>query len=562
MFKKTALTCVDSYKLGHADMFPTGTTKVYSNFTARSNKHFSIPDEYKSDKIVWFGLQGVLLELKDLWEETFFRRNVDAVCNEFNEFVAPYCGGNFNIGRIRALHKLGYLPLEIKALPEGSLVDIKVPVFTITNTHDDFFWLPNYLETYLSSELWKMSTSATTANAYRTIIEKYAKETGGNFEFINWQAHDFSVRGMSGIDDAAKSGAGHLISFTGSDNLPANKYINDCYFGKKTFVAGSVPASEHSVMCSGEKENEIETFRNILKKYPTGVVSIVSDTWDFFNVITNIALELKPEILARKEDSIGLSKVVFRPDSGDPVDIICGKVIRHVPDIKTAGDILMLAARSETNDGAPGELSKTDIFIIDGEAIEVTIEIQYDRYHSYISWHRITNFKKVELTPEQKGAVECLWDIFGGTVNDKGFKTLNQKVGLIYGDSITFDRCANILERLKSKGFASDNIVFGVGSYSYQMCSRDTLGFAMKATYVVVNGEGRAIFKDPVTDNGTKKSARGLIKVEKNGKSFIMFDEVSAEAENQGELRQVFKNGNLTKYEEFADIRSRLQLSR
>jgi nicotinamide phosphoribosyltransferase len=245
-------------------------------------------------------------------------------------------------------------------------------------------------------------------------------------------------------------------------------------------------------MCAGGKESEIETFRRLLVTYQSGVVSIVSDTWDFWNVITNTAAELKEEILARVPDQFGLAKTVFRPDSGDPVKIICG----------------------------------------DAEA-EVG-------------------------SPEYKGAVECLWDIFGGTTNDKGFRTLNQRVGLIYGDSITPARCEAILALLMEKGFASDNIVFGIGSYTFQYVTRDSLGFAMKATYVVIDNVGQAIFKDPKTDSGTKKSAKGLLQVAFENGNYVLHNDVSEFEEQGGAFVTVFENGSILVNDSFEDIRARL----
>ena len=178
-FQQTALTSVDSYKLGHFSMYPKGTTKVYSNFTPRSSAHFGVPREYKDNKIIWFGLRAFLEELKYFWDETFFKRNEDEVVAEFSNFVAPFVGPNgFDESHIRSLHKLGYLPLAIKALREGSVVNIGVPVLTITNTVDHAYWLPNYLETWMSCELWKSSTSATTSRIYRKVLEKYAALTG------------------------------------------------------------------------------------------------------------------------------------------------------------------------------------------------------------------------------------------------------------------------------------------------------------------------------------------------------------------------------------------------
>lgn len=541
MFEPTALTSCDSYKLGHADQYPEGITKVYSNFTPRSMSHFNVPKEYKDNKIVWFGLQGFLQELNMIWKFSFFMEDWDFVEAEAKTMYAPFVGPKgFDTSRLKALYDLGYLPLEIKALPEGSQVPIGVPVLTITNTLPEFAWLPNFLETWISSELWKSSTSATTSLVYRKIINKYAELTGGNKDFIQWQGHDFSVRGMSGIADSAKSGAGHLLSFTGTDNLPAVKYLNDCYKGEFTFVGGSVPATEHSVMCAGGKESELETFRRLIKTYPSGVVSIVSDTWDFWNVITNTAAELKEEILNRVPDQFGLAKTVFRPDSGDPVKIICG--------YKSITRAKLLECEWEAHDDGVEVVEFEDGTFF--ELIPV-----FDRYDGCFEEFEYGD----ELSrSEVKGAVECLWDIFGGTTNELGYRTLNQRVGLIYGDSITPQRCEAILEGLMDKGFASDNVVFGIGSFTFQYQTRDTLGFAMKATYVEINGVGQAIFKDPKTDSGTKKSAKGLLQVSKIGEDFVLHNEVSVSDEKEGELRTVFKDGVLPRQETLADIRSRL----
>lgn len=538
-FQQTALTSCDSYKLGHADQYPPGTTKVYSNFTPRSIRHLNVPDQYKPTEIVWFGLQIFLQDLVAVWDETFFKQPKEAVVAEFVEIAGPFCGPNgFDGKRLEQLHDLGYLPLEIRALPEGSLVPANVPVLTITNTVPEAFWLPNFMETWMSADLWKASTSATISYAYRQIINKYADLTGGSKEFIMWQGHDFSPRGMSGIADAARSGAGHLLSFAGTDNIPAVKLVRDVYDGKATFIGGSVPATEHSVMCAGGKETEIETFRRLIKTYPSGVLSIVSDTWDFWNVITNIAQELKQEILDRVPDELGLAKVVFRPDSGDPVRIIAGYEAINVASLDDAE--LFKAHADERFDG-----------VVRCQGKYYTVE--------RIDGERCDEFEVKEIAAAvAEGAVVTLWKGFGGTANDLGYKTLNQRVGLIYGDSITPARADEILRRLAAKGFASDNIVFGIGSYTFQYNTRDSLGFAMKATYVEIDGKPVEIFKDPVTDNGTKKSAKGLLQVVRQGNRLALRDQVSWAEEKQGEMRTVFLNGKITVQESFADIRSRL----
>ena len=558
-FTQTALSSIDSYKLGHADQFPEGTTKVYSNFTPRSLKHLPVPHQCGTTQVVWFGLQVFLNDLQSIWQETFFDRPKAEVVAEFVELVGPFCGPRgFNQSRIEWLHDLGYLPIEIKSLPEGTLVPAGVPVLTITNTLPEAYWLPNFLETWLSADLWKSATAATISYVYRKIIDRYAELTGGNKDFVMWQGHDFSSRGMSSIADAARTGAGHLLPFAGTDNVTAVQLVNDVYYGKETFVGGSVPATEHSTMTSsilveaerlrqtgvGEDDIMAKAELNVIKRlvtevYPSGVVSVVSDSFDFWKVITEIAPALKGEILNRVPDQLGLAKVVFRPDSGDPVKIICGYKYKVVEDIDDTYEMI-----SASNEGY--------------EVVYNKMDDKYYQFETYDDgWSTSVEFKELQWY-EVKGAIECLWDTFGGTTNEKGFKTLNQRVGLIYGDSITLDRCNEILKLLAEKGFASDNVVFGIGSFTFQYNTRDTLGFAMKATYVEIDGKPYSIFKDPKTDSGTKKSARGLLQVVQDGDTLKVNQDVSWDQEKQGLLRTVYLDGKIVVSETFADIRSRL----
>jgi len=490
-------TATDSYKTNHDNMMPEGTQQVYSNFTCRSDKYAKTMPDF-DHKTVWFGLQGLLQErMVEGWQQNFFDRDLDWVLaklrRRFNS--SSGYGSNSIVERFANLHKLGYLPLRIKALPEGARVNIKVPPMTFTNTHDEFSWLTNYEETIISTELWMPGTSATTSFEFKRLLTKYAKKTGSPMEFVTWQGHDFSMRGMPGFEAAAKSGAGHLLSFNGSDTLPAVDYLEDYYGGTETFIGGSVPATEHSVMCMGGKDDEVETYLRLIKLYPTGVLSIVSDTWDFWKIVTETATTVKPEIMARQPDVNGLAKIVFRPDSGDPVKIICGDP-----------------------EATPG-------------------------------------------TPAYKGAVQCLWEVFGGTTTATGHKLLDSHVGLIYGDSIDLLTAQIMLERLDKQGWASANIVLGIGSFTFQYVTRDTFGSAIKATFGVVNDEARELFKDPATDNGMKKSAKGLLRVELVNGEYVLYDQQTPEQEEQGELATVFLNGRLTRFQTLKEIRDRLNSS-
>ncbi len=487
------LNCIDFYKAGHRQQYPEGTELVVSNFTPRSGKHSNVENK---EGIIFFGLQYFIQDfLIETWQKGFFNLPKEDVVAWYKKRMDTSLGMDaIPVDHIEALHDLQYLPIEIKAVPEGTFVPVGIPCMTIHNTLPSFFWLTNYLETILSSYMWLPCTSATTAYGYRKLLEHHADITGAPKEFIDFQGHDFSFRGMSSLQSAVVSGASHLLSFKGTDTVPAIDFMERYYAADctKELIGCSVPATEHSVMCMDGETGELETFRRLITKiYPKGIVSIVSDTWDFWQVLGEYSKILKDEIMARD------GKVVFRPDSGNPADIICG----------TERDIMDQALP--------------------------------------------------ERTPEEKGAVELLWEIFDGTVNEKGYKVLDQHVGLIYGDSITYQIAQEILTRLEKKGFASNNIVFGIGSYTYQFTTRDTWGWAVKATYGVVNGEARNIYKKPKTDNGAKNSAKGLLLVTKDKK---LKQEVSWEEFNSPDnlLQTVVKDNNWLGKDSLEAIRKRV----
>lgn len=512
MLKHTYLSSIlsDSYKQSHYQMYPKGLTKLYSNFTARESRMPGVND------IVFFGLQYFILEyLIYNFNKSFFQKPKEEVLADHLQTVLPFASVTAPPTEQWAkLHDLGYLPLKIKAVPEGTFVPIGVPMLTVTNTHPDFAWLVNFIETILSTTLWQPITSATIIREFRKLSTYWAKRTGGDLAFVDYQNHDFSMRGMSSLESAMLSGAGHLTGSKGSDTIPASVFLKN-YYGSDEIIAVSVPATEHSVMSCGGKENEIDTFERLLDTFPAGYLSVVSDTWDLWEVLTVYLPKLKDKVLARD------GKLVIRPDSGNPVDIICGKANE----------------------------------VIDGKYYYSTGDPE---------GHQIFgNFKRVELTePEGKGVIELLWDVFGGTTNKKGYKVLDPHIGAIYGDSITLDRANEICSRLEQKGFCSTNIVFGIGSYTYNYNTRDTFGMAMKATYCEVDGKPKAIFKSPVTDSGEKKSAKGLLAVEYDSSTphkLQLVQEVSWLQESQGELLTVFENGALIRKYTLDDIRERIK---
>lgn len=479
----------DAYKADHRRQYPSGTEYVYSNLTARSSRINGI------NHVVVFGIQYFIKDfLIRRFSDGFFKRPKAEIVAQYQRRMDTALGtGAISVEHIAALHDLGYLPIRIKALPEGTRCPLRVPVLTIVNTKPEFFWLTNFLETILSTVLWHPMTTATIAAKYREILDLYAEMTSDMPDFVQWQGHDFSMRGQSSFEACLASGGAHLLSFTGTDTIPAIDWLEHFYGANANteLIGGSVPATEHSCMCMGGNAVgcELETYRRLMTEvYPSGIVSIVSDTWDYWKVLTELLPQLKDLIMARD------GKLVIRPDSGDPVKIVCG------------------------------------------------------------------DLEAPEGSPERAGTIQLLWDLFGGTINSKGYKQLDSHIGCIYGDSITLARCEQICGYLAAKGFASTNMVYGIGSYTYQHVTRDTFGFAMKATHGIINGVPQSIFKSPATDDGTKKSARGFLCVERDADSgeLVCVQDISPEREATGHLQTVFENGHLLSEHSLTDIRQRL----
>lgn len=618
----------DGYKVGHKDQYPKNATLVFSNMTARGTRVKGL------EKVTTFGLQYFLQRyLVDEWNTNFFGKDIEDVCKRYTRRLNNYLGPN-RIGEqhIRDLHTLGYLPLTFWALPEGSSVNLRVPSFVVWNTHPNFAWMTNAIETIVSVSTWLPATSATTAVMYRKIFEKWARQTNtAMLGFVPWQGHDFSYRGHGSHESAVISGAGHALSFTGSDTVPVADFLEEYYDADsdKELIIGSVPATEHSVMCMGgnsskrqvipakagyplskalesikvnpnlyllatqvndstedgtysstetdgdsdnfynyftvkdgkivsighetpkeggtywlegmqydqpekviEVNSEEETFRRLIEDiYPDGIVSIVSDTWNLWEVINpegGILTRLKDKVMARN------GKVVIRPDSGDPVKIVTGYTENEI--VRVGNKIYLYTPDSGKK----------------GETAEIGREIS-------------------EI--ECKGLIQCLYEIFGGTKTAEGYIQLDEHIGAIYGDSITLERAEQICQRLADKGFASTNLVYGIGSFTYQgavtadaIVTRDTHCYAVKSTYgeVVHDIEGRQvtecieIFKDPITDSGMKKSAKGLLAVyEKNG-DFVLKDQATWDEVTNCAFDEVWTNGKFVKRHTLAEIRERV----
>lgn len=479
----------DSYKASHSFMMPDGLTEVYSYLESRGG---DMP------ATVFFGLQyyikkyltGVqvtrpkLRKAKRFWDKHVGEGKFDV---EGWQTIIDECDGK--------------LPLEIKAVPEGSVIPVKNILMSIRNTHPRAYFLTNWVETLLM-KIWATITIASNSRRLMQLLVKYGQETCDNIDHVKFQMHDFGYRGVSSEETAAVLGAAHLVMFLGTDTA-AGVHMLQKYYGEE--MAGfSIPASEHSVMCSHRisdtSTGEVNAMRQILTRYADGTVAIVSDTYNIYYACDTIfGKELKDLILSRD------GKLVIRPDSGDPVKVLCGD--------PTCDD--------------PGQLG---------------------------DWTR-------------KGVIRILADRFGATPNERGFMVLNSKIGVIQGDGIDYAMTQQILERLTDIGFAASNLNFGSGGGLLQKFDRDSMKFAIKATHAIVNGRHINLQKTPITDPG-KNSKKGYLKLVydylygahgRSNEKCYQTVEMSVENADFSDdiLRPIFLNGELLIDEKFETIRQR-----
>jgi nicotinamide phosphoribosyltransferase len=477
------LLATDVYKMGHMEQYKKGTTKVFAYLYARSDR------TYKHMVIV--GFQHLLTTYlarritKKMGRE--FLKNKEAILG-----LAKATDGTVSDAekKIMALCELGYIPLEIKAVPEGTVIPAKNVVATVTNTIPEFYWCVGFFES-LILKVWDAISTASCSFRYRQLVEKYFDETVDKELYFlkDFMVHDFGYRGSKTEEEASITGVAHLLSFAGSDTVPAREYAIRMYGAdENSLIMGSVPASEHSVACSFglSEEGELAYLNNMLDLYPTGIVSIVSDTSNIYTMVTDRASVLKEKILSRPEGS----KVVFRPDSGNPEYVLCG------------------------DPNAP------------------------------------------EGSREWKGVFRLLEETFGSFVNTKGFKVLHPKVGVIYGDGMYLERYTNVLNRMKSMGFASNNLVIGVGGI-LRNHSRDTLGFSQKAVYAEIGGVPVELQKDPITD-ARKKSHKGLVALVIVNGEYRTIDQCTPEQEAASLLQVVFRDGKVVNPPLFAHMKVRV----
>jgi nicotinamide phosphoribosyltransferase len=296
------LLLTDSYKLTHWRQYPPGTEKVYSYFESRGGMF---------DKVVFFGLQYFVeryLEGAVVTQDKIDEAAKIAALHLGNESLFNREGWEYILRK----HG-GMLPVSIKAVPEGSVVETHNVLVTVENTDPKCYWLTNYLETLLV-QTWYPTTVATLSRNMKIRIMEYLDETG-NPELIDFKLHDFGFRGVSSVESAGIGGAAHLVNFKGTDTIASLILLRDYY---DAGMAGfSIPAAEHSTITAWGREHESDAMKNMLEQFPTGTVAVVSDSYNIYKACSDIwGDKLKEKVLGRN------GMLVIRPDSGDPPEVV------------------------------------------------------------------------------------------------------------------------------------------------------------------------------------------------------------------------------------------------
>ena len=540
---RKALT-TDGYKLSHFEQYPKTLTSIYGNLTARSEKNFKQRLPSSDNKYVVAGIWQAMVEINDIFQKEFFSVSFDKAIGPMKKTIENYT--KYKIGYencLKRIHKLGYLPIKIRSIKEGTSIDINMPAITIQSEDVLLF---SFLEPMITNMTWKTKTNDTNERELYITGMKWSKKTG-NVDAVPYQFHDFSTRGMSGIEDACRSNVSHLIAFRGTESTGVLTYIEDVYdWDYKTdgALAGTIEATEHSVASTNimyEKairgcdleEAEYHYFkRYITEVYPNGYVGYVADTFDFFRTISVILPKLKSEVMARD------GKLVIRPDSFEPIYGLCGLNLPYIeePNVSEIDYDLFDNLISEHSACDSKGVFRTDKNVVTATRSNGVIKLEVR-----------------EMTNEEMGTVQILWNTFGGTLNENGYRDLDSHIGVIYGDGINNVVADEIFKQLAKNKFSSTNVVVGIGAGAYQWVSRDTLGIAYKATQVVTSDIGAIdVYKDPV--GGFKKSATGLLAVNKVDGDWFLTQKATIEQEEKSEMYTVFDNGSMPELK-FATIR-------
>lgn len=498
------LLLCDFYKVTHDSQYPDGITRIASPYTPRMSRLKDV------DKVTYFGGQAFCKTyLIDAFNKYFFNRPEEEVMEEYNRVLTATLGkGSYNGEKIRKLHQLGYLPIEMFAVPEGTRTAIGVPQSMFVNTHPDFAWLTNTLETLYSCYMWHIQISAEVGIRYRKIVDKYRELTCDEDIRTARLLGDFSMRGQHSPESAIKSSAGWLLSFLNTATVPAIMWLEDnynCDCTKEEVGYGAI-STEHSVMCSNfaVDGDEITQVKRLLTEiYPNHNFSMVSDSYDYWNLVDNILPQCKKEIMEHN------GTLLVRGDSGDPVEVITETVFH------------LWEHFGGTINSKGYKILDPHIKAIYGDSI----------------------------TPQR---CEAIYNI----LEEEGFAISNVVLGV---GSFSMMCLQSVNEELTDwEAHATDSEKYPI-VYDYNPYTRDTFGVAIKATYGEdKDGNPIMIYKQP-KDCSWKKSQKGCCIVAPDGQSYTdghTFSEACEDPTNL--LKPVFKDGKMLVEQSLSEIRNRL----
>jgi nicotinic acid phosphoribosyltransferase len=543
------------------------------------------------DKVTLFGLQGFIKEyLIEGFNDNFFNRPEEEVMDEYERIMFYTLGRNAcDVEKIRKLHKLGYLPIAIAAVPEGKRTKVGVPQIEIYNTHPDFVWLVNTIETMLSCTMWHTQVAAEVGRRYRKIVDKWVEKTCDSTVNPRKMIGDFSMRGQHSVESATKASAAWLLSFDNTATVPAIMWLEDnynCDCTKETVGFGAI-STEHSVMCSNYAVDgdEITHIKRLLTEvYPQFNFSMVSDSYDYWRLVTEILPQCKDEIMNHN------GTLLIRGDSGNPVEVLAGKEIIYIDEEDCEPRFLEDWIRDYCWDSEIKEVTTcyfklgNTFYKADIDPIWMKERGGYTDNNYYAIESYGIYYEEIKPSAELLGTVWALDQIVGHTVNEKGYKVLDSHLKAIYGDSIIPDYANEIYKRLEAQGYAANNVVMGAGSMSMMalvgrdqetnklvfagecngtVCgpyTRDTFGIAVKATYAEdENGNPIMIYKQPKA-LAWKKSQKGCCIVALDGMSYTdehtYFETMRAEDNNL--LKLVFQNGFFMKEYTLKEIKENM----
>ncbi len=482
------ILAVDSYKVGHINHLPKGTLRAHINIVARKpfvDKEHGI----EIDETVVLGPQVVAQILASV-------KITDEMIDEA-EIETTEQGYDFPRAEWEAIRDLGYLPLVVRAVPEGTVLPVGLPSITVENTVDGFAWLPTYVETWVQDIVWTMSTLASKLRWLRQQVDTFTANTGVDHDYGEYMIHNFGDRGAGGQDRAIMAGMAHAVFFSGSDCLRANRYLKKYYLAEGP-VLSSVDANEHSTVCANsdcEAKNDSAAFEMSLKTLARAVdrakrgigVPVVSCLIDTFDDERYIKEFLLPNV-KRIEEIVGDSggRYVGRPDSGN--------------------------------------------------AIEKPIEV--------------ANWLRSGLREQKIYGTITLGDFWHGP----------NYLGTIQGDSLKLWDFPPVFRLAEKNKLAADNFIFGFGGGFTNGSTRDDFSYSMKATAIQrADGTWVGLQKDPKSDHG-KKSLKGRVTICLSGERFLSVETIERAETTEGLddlMVTLYKDGGVDNTSTFDEVRER-----